>query len=405
MNKFFTIWSAWFFATMFYTYQCILRVLPNVSMKNIIHDFDINATQIGVFSGVYYIGYTLMHIPIGLLIDRFSVKKILPLCVFLTSLGLVPLIYSDLFTNAILGRLLLGAASSAAVLGLFKVIKVGFGEEKFTSLIGMSVTIGLLGAIYGGRPLDYLISIYGWDKIINIFIIYGIFFSVLLYLVLPNTSKEDRKHRFSIVEMWDDVKIIFCNSKVVLLSFIGGLMVGPIEGFADAWGTSFFESFYGLGRDDATILPSVIFFGMCFGSTLLGYITDKTKSHIKIVVTSNIIMLVSFLFIFSGQCNLYILYILMFIIGFLSAYQLAILSKVREYNDQRLADLTSAAGNMIMMIFGTIFHVLIGVVTSHFDSVTKGLVVIPVALILALILLFTLMAKKFFTIANPEQTS
>lgn len=396
MNKFISVWSAWFFATMFYAYQYILRVLPNIGMPNIINDFNINVTQIGLFSGIYYIGYTLMHIPIGLLIDRFSIKKVIPICVLLTSVGLLPLLYSSLFLNAILGRLLVGIASSASVLGVFKVVKTSFGEAKFTSLVGMSVTIGLLGAMYGGRPIDYLVSVYGWKTVINAFVIIGVAFSILLYFVLPKTSEEDKQYYFSIREMWQDVKSIFCNSRVVVLSFIAGLMVGPLEGFADAWGTLFFESFYGFDRVHASMLPSIIFLGMCFGSTLVGYITDKTKSHIQVVFIFNIIMILSFLLVFSGKCNLYILYFLMFVIGLLSAYQVPILGKVRDYTDSRLADITSAACNMIIMIFGTVFHTFIGIFTEQFGGVSKGLIVIPAALILALILLSILMINKFF---------
>ncbi|WHQ47206.1 MAG: MFS transporter [Candidatus Midichloria sp.] len=396
MNKFVSAWSAWFFATMFYAYQYILRVLPNIGMPNIINDFSINITQVGLFSGIYYIGYTLMHIPIGLLIDRFSIKKVIPICVLLTSVGLLPLLYSSLFLNAILGRLLIGIASSASILGIFKVVKTGFGEVKFTSLVGMSVTIGLISAMYGGRPIDYLVSIYGWKTVINAFVIIGVAFSILLYCVLPQITEKGKKYHFSMREMWQDIKSIFCNPKIVVLSFIAGLMVGPLEGFADAWGTLFFESFYGFDRRHSSTLPSIIFLGMCFGSTLIGCIIDKTKSHIQVVLISNIMMILSFLLVFSGKCNLYVLYFLMFVIGLLSAYQIPIIGKVRDYTNNRLADITSAACNMIIMVFGTVFHTLIGIFTEQFGAISKGLAVIPVALIVALILLSILMINKFF---------
>ena len=398
MSKIITAWSAWFFATMFYTYQYILRVLPNIGMPSIVKDFNINISQVGVFSAIYYIGYTLMHIPVGLLIDRFSIKKVMPMCIFLTSIGLITLIYSNLFINAILGRLLIGIASSASVFVIFKVVKTGFSEAKFSSLVGISVTIGLLGAIYGGKPLDYLVSLYGWHTVINSFIIMGVIFSLVTFFVLPETTKEDRKYHFIISEMWQDVKNIFSNSRVVLLSFIGGLMVGPLEGFADTWGTLFFESFYELDREHASTLPSVIFFGMCFGSTLIGYIADRTKSHINIVLISNIILIITFLLLFSGECNLYLLYFLMFIIGVISAYQISILGKVRDYTNSRLADLTSAACNMIMMVFGTVFHTLIGLIAHRLDAIEIGLLVIPGALILAFTLLVITTRKKFFSV-------
>jgi predicted MFS family arabinose efflux permease len=394
MNRIGSAWIVWFFATIFYAYQYILRVLPNVAMPNIIADFEVGAAEIGLFSGVYYIGYAAMHIPLVLLMDRFSIKRVIPICVVLTSFGLIPLVYSESFYNAILGRFVIGAASSAAVLGIFKATKSGFGEKRFASMVGMSVTIGLLGGIYGGLPLDYIIQIYGWKEIINYFVVFGFILATLLYFMFPSElSNEKATDEVELVpsNMWSDIKIIFTNKRVLLLALAGGLMVGPLEGFADTWGTTFFESFYGLDRVYSSSLPSVIFLGMCFGSTLLGYITDKTRAHVKVVLVSNIFILIFFSLLFKRGFRTEVLSVLLFLIGMLSAYQMAIVSKVREYTNRRLADLTSAASNIIIMIFGTIFHFSIGLATSYFSSVEKGLSVIPLGLVLALLLLFVVM--------------
>ena len=63
-------WSIWMAASLFYAYQYILRVMPNIMMNDITQQFNIDATAFGQFSGIYYLGYSLMHLPIGIMLDR-----------------------------------------------------------------------------------------------------------------------------------------------------------------------------------------------------------------------------------------------------------------------------------------------------------------------------------------------
>ena len=58
-------WGVWIIASVFYAYQYILRVMPNIMLSDIMQQFGISAATFGQFSGVYYIGYSLMHLPIG----------------------------------------------------------------------------------------------------------------------------------------------------------------------------------------------------------------------------------------------------------------------------------------------------------------------------------------------------
>ncbi|MGL9760888.1 MAG: MFS transporter [Wolbachia sp.] len=106
----------WLLASLFYAYQYILRVIPNVIAPELITSFSIGAVEIGQFEGLYYVGYVLAHIPVGILLDRFGAKCIMPLCIMLTSLGAVPLVSSNNCNYSIAGRIITGIGSSASVL-------------------------------------------------------------------------------------------------------------------------------------------------------------------------------------------------------------------------------------------------------------------------------------------------
>ena len=49
-------WSIWIVVSIFYAYQYILRVMPNILLNDIMQQFNVGAAAFGQFSGVYYIG-------------------------------------------------------------------------------------------------------------------------------------------------------------------------------------------------------------------------------------------------------------------------------------------------------------------------------------------------------------
>src|ERR1700679_840885 len=89
------VWMVWIIASVFYAYQYILRVMPNIMLNDIMEQFHIGAATFGQFSGVYYIGYSLMHLPIGILLDRFGPRKVMSGCTLMTVVGLLPLIFAS----------------------------------------------------------------------------------------------------------------------------------------------------------------------------------------------------------------------------------------------------------------------------------------------------------------------
>lgn len=386
-----SVWLMWSLASFFYAYQYILRVLPNIMMADILDKFHINAALFGQYSGLYYIGYAGMHIPIGILLDKYGPKWVLPICMLFTVVGLLPLLYAEHWIYPSLGRILIGMGSSAAILGVFKIIRMSFPEEKFTFILGCSVTIGLLGAIYGGAPVNYLIHAFGTDTVLQIIIWLGVALAIATFYALPKHSANA-----SSLSWWASIKEVMTNPTIIMVCLFAGCMVGPLEGFADVWGKEYLKSVYQLDENVAASLPSLIFLGMCFGSPLLSWIVTKTNAYFGFIILSAVIMGLAFVLLLTGLMPVSILTVLFFLVGIFCAYQILAIFKASTYSGERLVGLTTACANMIIMAFGYVFHSLIGqVMSSQWDgrmiddipiyngeAYTFALMVIPVGLMM-----------------------
>ena len=377
-----TAWMAWATASFFYSYQYILRVMPNIMMNDIVQQFHIDAALFGQFSGVYYIGYALMHIPLGILLDRFGVKKVIPVCILFTVLGLFPILFAEHWIYSIIGRAFIGMGSSAAILGLFKIIRLVFEEKRFTRMLSFSVTIGLLGAIYGGGPVNYLCTLFGYKTVTALFAVIGVALSLVMGWMLPTVKPSGKT-----ISVISQIKTVLRSSKMLQICFLAGLMVGPLEGFADVWGSEFLKQIYGLEGLAAASLPSAIFMGMCFGAPILSFIAEKTKSDFATIIGAGAVMTVGFLILLSApKISVESISAMFILIGICCAYQIIAIYKASTYVKEEVVGLTTAIANMIIMTFGYAFHSVIGYLINHMGGTNNptafigGIAVIPIAL-------------------------
>jgi predicted MFS family arabinose efflux permease len=379
----FIAWTIWLLASIFYAYQYILRVMPNIMLDDIMQQFQIDTAAFGQFSGIYYIGYSLMHLPIGIMLDRFGPKKVMSSCILLTVLGLLPIIFADSFVYPLMGRFLIGMGSSAAILGLFKIIRIAFSEARFARMLSFSVTIGLIGAIYGGAPLSYMCEALGYKMVVGMFAGLGVILAALTYIIVPEINNITTNERSIIF----DIKEAITNKKVILSCIFAGFMVGPLEGFADVWGSAFLKQVYGFDNVIAASLPSTIFIGMCFGAPILSFIAEKT-SYVGTIIGAGITMIIGFIGLILGYLNSSSISVSFIIIGICSAYQILAIYKASTYVSEHIAGITTAIANMIIMSFGYAFHSIIGLLikinggTESSQAFVYGISIIPVTLII-----------------------
>lgn len=371
-------WGMWGIASTFYAYQFILRVMPNIMLENIMQKFGMDAALFGQFAGVYYIGYCLMHLPIGIALDRFGPRKVMTLCVFMTVIGTLPIVFSDHWLYPIIGRALIGMGSSAAILGTFKIIRMAFSENLFPRMLSFSVTIGLIGAIFGGEPVSYMCDTLGDEAVIEIFAAIGILLAMMTYCIMPNMDHVPQGSVYS------HVKEVLTNKRVIWICLSAGLMVGPFEGFADVWGSEFFKQVYDFDHTVASTLPSMIYMGMCFGAPVLTFIGDKTQNYLGTIIGAGIFMTVGFVALLSFNLTPNVISLSFIIIGVSCAYQILAIYKASTYVPEHVMGLTTAVANMIIMSFGYGIHTVIGLIidwsggTGVSKAFVYGITVIPI---------------------------
>ncbi len=244
--------------------------------------------------------------------------------------------------------------------------------------------------------MSYMREIFGDQTVVQLFAVLGLLLAVITYWIVPDMKSCSQETVLS------DVKEVLSNKRVIWSCIFAGLMVGPLEGFADVWGTIFLKQVYGFDERVAASIPSMIFMGMCFGAPVLSLIADRV-GNLATIIGSGITMAICFFSMLFWHLTPSILTTGFILVGMCCAYQILAIYKTSTYVREQVAGLTTAVANMIIMIFGYAFHTSIGGIINFMGgpdlsyTLVYGVAVIPIALCLGtvgFILLFYFSREK-----------
>jgi len=384
------LWSAWGVLVLFYAYQYMLRVVPNILLPYMQEKFGVDGVIFGQFSGIYYTGYALAHLPLGLLVSRYGLKKIFPWAILIAGSGLWPLIYTDIWVYPIIGRALTGIGSSFSIIAVFHFLTVAFPAKKFAKLLSVIVSIGLIAAIYAGAPLAYLVDAFGYRNIVNALMLGGLILSILSYFIF---CEEEQSGQIGLKE----ALTVFSNKKVIVTALASGLMVGALEGFPDAWGAAFLSMKYNLSNAEAAQVTSFIFFGMLIGCPFCSWLASYKNRYFQTLIALGAIMAGGFFIaLLTTSLPYFALSALFVAVGVCCSYQVPAIYLGSSFVTPKLASMTATLMNMIIMTFGHIMHTIIGISVdkmgglSSLNAIESSLTVIPVACTIGTVLLFSL---------------
>jgi predicted MFS family arabinose efflux permease len=353
----------WLFPALFFAYQFILRLWPGLMMHQIMEQFSIDASQFGMLAAFYYYGYAGMQIPVAILLDRFGAKLILFIFTMICGLATLMFIYTESFWLAVISRFLIGAGSAVGFLGVSKVVSQWFPKDQYARMISFSFTIGLMGAIYGGKPVNMMIEAYSWQQVALALaaVSMALGLGALLMLREPKTAI-DSTEPFR----WNSLRGLLTSPVIWTLALANLLMVGALEGFADVWGVQYLMTAYEITKGDAAGLVSFVFFGMLFGGPLLATLANRGGEY-PVLAMAGLGMALAFALLFLNvSYNWWLLVGLFFAVGLLCCYQVIVFAAGSNLVAPQNLGVTVAFLNCINMLGGSFFHTSIGKIMDLF---------------------------------------
>lgn len=359
----------WFAIMLFYFFQYIIRILPNIAIIDIMRTFRLNANQFAVIGALYLYIYSFVQIPIGILSDKIGISKLVLISMGIFFIGTYFFVSTADYRILQISRVLQGLGSACTFLCALKLISDKFPKHLVSSFTGITAAIGSFGAMFAGKPTSYLIDKYGMkDAVYFLSSIEWIAFVIIVIVCWReyiskssnehcdtsiNAEKIDWKSLFSVL------KDACCNKILWVYAIISVGLYAPASVIADFWSTGFFMTKYGIQHDTASFTITLFYIGALFGSFIIPMIIKPQYKRIALIFV--IIITFSLLSIILYTNIVSFLEVIVILMGFITGGEMLCFVGVMEITNKSNSGIVIGLMNTINMIGSAITQQLVGV--------------------------------------------
>ena len=267
-----------------YFLSCLLRAVTATLSPVLSSEFNLNAGDLGLLAGGYFLGFATMQIPLGYLLDNYGPKKIVSAFLLIAIIGTLSFAVAQNFSGLLISRVLIGIGVSACLMGPLTGYRIWFKDKYQQRSNSWMLMVASLGFVFSTLPVQILLPFFGWRYIF--FTIAGLIVICifLLFIFLPNWKNQNStkitNKSGNLSEVWSNK---FFQSTIPLGLFNYGGIMAIQTLWAGPWmvrvtGYTPLESATGLFWINVTMLIAFLIWGY-----LLPKISSSVKDAVKLI--------------------------------------------------------------------------------------------------------------------------
>lgn len=376
-------WTVFFTMIAMFFFVMIQRTAPGVITDQLMDTFRISASTIGLTTGIQFLAYAGLQIPLGLLADKFGPSYFLIIGTLLNGLGTLLFSVTPDELLYFISRVLVGTGDAMIFINIVLVMSKWFTAKKFSGLMGWIGMSGNLGSIFASVPLAYWIGLQGWRFPFFSLSICLLAISFISFIVLrkgarliQSSARTERKPGSSRTKTDKSMLAILggvCRKKQAWAVFFCHFAVaGTYISFIGSWAVPYGINVYGLTRTASSQLVMAGLLSSIVGAPLIGILSGHFKQTRTLYILIQALTFASWLsfFLLAGKPPLAVLVLLYILIGFGFGASMLTFSIIRESFQSGEIGVVSGFANTGGYLSALLLPILFGLVLEMFHSGT-----------------------------------
>jgi sugar phosphate permease len=331
-----------------------------------------------------------MQIPAGILSDYLGARLSTGACFFLAAIGTCLFGLAHTFGWCLFGRALMGVGVAVVWVPCMRILANWFRPAETSSLTGMMLTFGNMGAIIASAPLAYLCGALGWRYAFFWLSAAMVILAVADFILLRNKPQDMGYPTVSEIDGIDywgakeegnattfktNLKNLLKSKNYWLLSMFLGLVYGTIMGFQGLWFIPFARDIYSLPKQTAANMLMMWPIGFAIGAFIIGYFSDRIlKSRRKASLYFCIVYAIMWIPVtfFPGSINPNWLYGLLFIMGLFCGNYIPNYAHITEGQPHNFYATANGLMNIWCFVGGAVFQAVMGIMLDFYGRGPDG---------------------------------
>ena len=390
-------WLVCLSAGLFFFYEFFQLNLFDVINPFLRADFQIDATQLSWMSSAYVWANTLFLLPAGVLLDRFSVRRVIITAMLICIVGTVGFGLTHSYFWAFFFRFLTGIGNAFCFLSCVVLAARWFPPRRQALVIGSLVTMAFFGGMIAHTPMVYLNANFGWRQAMMIDGGVGALLVFwLLYIIQDSPSVSGSQSNKPV----ESLKPAFIHALRNPQNWLCGLYTSclnlPIMVFGALWGASYLQTVHHLSTISASNVVSCLFIGSMIGCPLVGWVSDSMGRRKAPMLIGAVLTLLAFMPLLIGySLSSLSLSLVFFAIGFVTSAQVISYPCIAESNRPTSTGAATGIASVIIMggggvgqvVFGQLMQAHAGAASQSYSAIDFqfALWMFPVATVVALL--------------------
>ena len=415
-------WMIFCVLALAYFFVYFHRLSLSVVADRLVAEFNTSAGIMGLLGSIYFYCYAVMQLPAGLLSDSVGPRRTVTGFLVLAAAGSLLFGLAPNIQSAFAGRILVGFGVSMVFIPTMKILSQWYYPREFASMAGMLNAVGGIGVMAATWLLALMAELLGWR--FSFAAIGGATMAIVI-LVWAVVRDHPRQKGWPAIDALAGRSVATAGTPAAIPLLAGAKMVlanrhfwpialwfffdcGVFFGFGGLWGGPFLMHVYGLSRESAGAVLSMIAWGMIIGSPLLGVLSDRVlKSRKKpfIGCLALLVLQMGLLYLFPSSLPVPAIYVFFFLFAVCASAIVAIgFTTTKELFPVEIAGTSVGTVNLFPFLGGAIYMPMLGRILDAYprapagayalDGYTSLLLVLLISSVLALAC--TLMMKETY---------
>lgn len=145
-----------------YFLSALIRAITATLSPTLTAEFALNARDLGLLAGGYFLGFAATQLPLGTWLDRHGPRKVILYFLATAVLGCVAFSWATSFSGLLAARILCGVGVSACLMAPLTGYRRWFAATAQMRANSWMLMTGSLGMVASTLPVQWLMPLVGW---------------------------------------------------------------------------------------------------------------------------------------------------------------------------------------------------------------------------------------------------
>jgi MFS family permease len=229
-----------------YFLSYLYRTINAVLAPRLAADLQLDAASLGLLTSVYFLTFGAFQLPLGVLLDRFSPRKVEAVLLLFAAAGAALFATSDGLGDLVLGRALIGLGVSACLMASLKTFVLWFPSPRLPAVNGWVMAAGGLGALTATAPVQWALEMTSWRGVFAGLAVLTLLAAAALFLIVPERPAVG--HGGDWRAQWRGIVEIFTSRTFWRLAPVGTLSMSAHMAIQGLWAGPWLKDVAGFDR-------------------------------------------------------------------------------------------------------------------------------------------------------------